>query len=106
VQESGGKAMPFANVLLLNSKDSTLVKGAVSDETGYYIIDKVQSGTYLLAATMVGYKMAYGSAMTVKEQPGEIKAPLLTLSYDTKQLKEVNVISTRPFVEQEIDRTV
>jgi hypothetical protein len=106
VQESDGQSLPFTNVLLLNSKDSTLVKGAVADQSGAYTIDNVRSGTYLLAATMVGYKKVYSSPVTVQEKGEEVKVPLLILSYDTKQLKEVSVVTTRPFVEQHIDRTV
>lgn len=106
VQDSDGKALPFANVLLLHSKDSTLVKGAASDETGHYRIDHVHSGTYLLAATMVGYKMTYASPVTTNKLHAEVKAPVLILFSDVMQLKEVTVVTTRPFIEQQIDRTI
>lgn len=106
VQESDGKPMPFVNVLLLHNKDSTLAKGAVSNEDGAYLMENIHPGTYLVAATMVGYTRAYSQPLTVKEGQGELKMALLTLQYDTRQLKEVSVVTTRQFVEQEIDRTV
>lgn len=70
--------MAFANVLLLNSRDSTLVKGAVSDEKGAYIIENVRPGTYLLLVTMVGYYKAYAPAFTIKEGQADINVALLT----------------------------
>jgi hypothetical protein len=106
VEESNGKPLPFANVLLLNGKDSSLVKGAVSDGLGAYTINNIHPGNYILSATMVGYKQAYGSPLIITDQQAQVKVPPLTLSYDTKQLKEVAVTSTRPFIEQQIDRTV
>ncbi len=106
VQGGDASPMPFVNVLLLNSSDSTLVKGAISDEAGNYTIENVRPGTYLLAATMVGYKKAYASPVAITQGQSDVKAPLLTLLQDTKLLKEVTVVTTRPFVEQQIDRTV
>jgi hypothetical protein len=106
VQESDGQYLAFANVLLLNSKDSTLVKGAVSDQSGAYRLDNVRSGTYLLAATMVGYQKVYSSPVAVTERGDAVNMPILVLPPDIKQLKEVSVLTTRPFVEQHLDRTV
>jgi hypothetical protein len=105
VLDEEGNAMSFANVLLLNGSDSALVKGAASNDKGYYTIDNVRSGQYILAASMVGYKMSYSDRLTVIE--GEhLKAPQLRLSTDVKQLNEINIVATRPFVEQAIDRTI
>jgi hypothetical protein len=106
IQESDGKPLPFANVLLLNGRDSSLVKGAISDDLGAYSIDNIGSGTYRLVATMVGYKQAYTSPLVITDRQTEVKMPLLVLAYDTRQLAEVRVVTTRPFVEQRIDRTV
>ncbi|MDQ3535782.1 MAG: TonB-dependent receptor family protein [Bacteroidota bacterium] len=106
VQNKEGAPMPFVNILLLNKSDSTLVKGAVSDATGDYIIDNIPSGKYLLSATMIGYKRAYGSLINIDESKAEVKAPVFTLDDDVLQLKDVTVETTRPFIEQEIDRMV
>jgi hypothetical protein len=61
VQEADTRPLAFANVLLLNSRDSSLVKGAASDEKGHYTLENIRPGHYLLAATMVGYGRVYGS---------------------------------------------
>jgi hypothetical protein len=80
VQGSDGKPMPFVNVLLLHNKDSTLAKGAVSNEKVPYLMENIHPGTYLVAATMVGYTRAYSQPLTVKEGQGELKMALLTLA--------------------------
>ena len=105
VQDSNSQPFPFANVLLLDT-DSILVKGAVSDEAGLYTINNVQSGTYLLAASMVGYEKAYSPFLDVGEKQAEINTPALTLAEDVKQLDEITVETTRPFIEKQVDRTV
>lgn len=106
VHDDEGKPLPFANVLLLTSKDSTLIKGAASDESGAFQFENLNYGSYLLAATMVGYKMRYSPVLYLNDTSKEIKVPILNLSNDVKLLKEVTVETTRPFIQQELDRTV
>ena len=106
VEDTSSQPIPFVNVLLLDNKDSTLVKGAVSDETGNYIINNVPAGTYLLAASMVGYQKAYGSPLVIEEDKTRFTPPTITLSADVQQLDEIMVETTRPFIEKQVDRTV
>ncbi len=106
VQDSAGKPLPFVNVLLLNSADSTLVKGAASDEGGAYMIEGVSAGNYLLSATMIGYKKVFSAPIIFTNGHTKLLAPILALAEDAEQLKEVTVVAIRPFVEQQIDRTV
>ncbi|GAA4466804.1 outer membrane beta-barrel family protein [Nibrella saemangeumensis] len=106
VQNTDGKPLPFVNVMLLNSKDSSLVKGAVSDVSGSYTIDQVKQGNYVVSASMLGYKRGFVPPVTVTDGQTDLKAPLLLLEPEAKQLSEVAVTAKRPFVEQQIDRMV
>jgi hypothetical protein len=103
VQDDAGNNMPFVNVLLLNSQDSSLAKGAASNDAGYYSIENTRKGNFLLAASMVGYKMTY---TPVSIGDTDVNAPVLVMTADVKQLNEVSVVATRPFIEQSIDRTI
>lgn len=105
VRETGGSPLPGVNVLLLRS-DSTLAKSAVSDASGAYVIESVASGTYILAASIVGYKSTYLPAIHVQDHKENIQLADLTMEPQTTQLKEVAVTAKRPFVEQQTDRTV
>lgn len=106
VEDNKNKPVPYVNVLLLAMGDSSLVKGAVSDERGNYSIPNIKAGTYLLAASMVGYEKAYGLPLTVEEEPSEVTHPKLILAEDVQQLDEITVETTRPFIEKQVDRTV
>ncbi|QMU28181.1 outer membrane beta-barrel protein [Adhaeribacter radiodurans] len=106
VQDPDGKPLPYVSVLLLNSRDSSLVKGAISDAYGAYIIDQVRSGNYILSALFIGYKLAQGQPIILTGNQVQMKASVLVLVPDTRQLKEVTVSAKRPFIEQQIDRMV
>jgi hypothetical protein len=106
VQDPDGNPLSHVSVLLLNSRDSSLVKGALSDESGAYVIDHAHSGNYILSALIIGYKLAYGQPITLTGGQTEVKAAVMRLSPDTRHLKEITVSAKRPFVEQKMDRMV
>lgn len=105
IKETGGKPLPFATLLLLKAKDSTLVKGAITSETGYYEVENVVEGRYLIAANMVGFQKTYSTSFDVAAG-GNVQVPVLQVKENTQTLQEVKVIAKKPFVEQQIDRMV
>ena len=106
VIEPDGKGLLFVNVLLLNPKDSALVKAAVTDTAGVYVIDNVRAGEYILSASMVGYKKTFLPGIYINEGSTTTHVPPITLTPETIELREVAVMGQRPFVEQKIDRTI
>ncbi|WP_247235671.1 outer membrane beta-barrel protein [Telluribacter sp. SYSU D00476] len=106
VKDEAGKPFPMANVLLLKAEDSTLVKGMVANDAGLYSMDKVPSGKYLLAATVVGYRKAYSAPFTISSTTAGHQLSPLTVLPDARQLHEVTVTAQKPLFEQQIDRMV
>ncbi|HLL94643.1 MAG TPA: outer membrane beta-barrel family protein [Spirosoma sp.] len=105
VRENDGKAVPFASILLLNSKDSSLVKGAVTTESGQFVIDNVRQGTYRVAVSMVGYQKRYTEPIVLSDAaPYEL--PALVLAPEARQLGEVTVAAKKPLFEQQLDKLV
>ncbi|WP_439584549.1 outer membrane beta-barrel protein [Dyadobacter bucti] len=104
ILDEKSQPFPFVNVLLLHAKDSVLVKGLAADENGKYVFDQVANGKYLVLVSMVGYQKNYSEPFTVKDAP--IALPASQLTTDTQSLNEVTVVAKKPFIEQEIDRTV
>jgi len=47
--------LPFVNVILKKSKDSSFVSGTVTNEEGRFYLSKVNSGSYFLEFTYIGY---------------------------------------------------
>ena len=98
------QAFPFVNVLLLKAKDSTLAKGTTTDVDGKYVIEQIEAGRYLTLTSMVGYQKVYSQPFVVANEA--IQLSTVTLTTDVQNLKEVNVVAKKPFIEQQIDRTV
>jgi len=103
VTDKAGQPLDFSNVLLLNPKDSSLLKGTISDSTGAYIFEKVEKGSYLVSATMVGYNPIFYGPFEVAA--AQVKIPVLQLE-DGVALKEVTVTAQKPLIEMQDDKIV
>ena len=95
----------FANVLLLNPTDSSLVKGAVTDSEGNFKIEIRKAGNYMVKTTSIGYKTEF-STIQVSSNDKNIDLGTLVMEENTHQLDEVVINAKKPMFEQKIDRTV
>lgn len=100
------QALSFANVLLLKTQDSTLVKGGLADEKGYFEITNITSGSYFLKASMVGYQTLSTPKFVISEDTKTIKLADLKLHLATKALNEVTVSAKKPLIEQKADKII
>lgn len=101
-----GKPLEFSTLMLLKATDSTLVKGAISDVDGKYLFENVGAGRYLVAAQQMGYRKTYSAPFAIDEASPARELPALTMTDESKSLTEVQVVAKKPFIEQQVDRTV
>lgn len=106
VLSSQNQPLGDASVLLLNSKDSSLVKGTVTSKKGEYVFSKIPGGTYLIASSFVQYAQGYTDPITISGEQQEINVPTLTLLENEAVLGKVTVEKKKPLVEVLIDRLV
>ena len=60
-----GEPLPIANVLLLISSDSTLVKGDVTNLEGGYSFEGISPRKYIISTSMIGYTYSYSEPFTL-----------------------------------------
>ncbi|MBB6001726.1 outer membrane beta-barrel protein [Arcicella rosea] len=96
------QASPFANVLILSQKDSTMIKGVVADVDGKFQVPQIAHNTYLLAITTIGYQKHY--------QKIEVRADLnlgnIQLLPESKTLSEVEVSVKKQLIERSGDKMI
>src|SRR5690349_13065452 len=104
VVDGNGKPLDNASVLLLHSKDSSLVKGCITAKNGTFSFEKIAAASYLIASSFSGYKDAYSMVFTVDKK--DIAIPVLKIVEKITNLDEVTVTAKKPMFEQQIDRMV
>ncbi|SEN15336.1 Outer membrane receptor proteins, mostly Fe transport [Mucilaginibacter gossypiicola] len=101
-----GKPLDYATVSLLRASDSTVVKGALSNDAGVYVFTNIKAGNYIIKASVVGYQKAVSKSFAVPANASQVTAPALNLRTGSTELKAVTITATKPLIERKIDRTV
>lgn len=104
VRDEANRAIPYANVLLLNARDSSLVKGTVASDVGAFFLENTTHGRFLLVASMVGYKKCYSQGFNFPQT--DTQTFVLIMTEEPKNLNEVTVTAKKPLFEQQIDKLV
>jgi hypothetical protein len=93
---------PFANVLILNTKDSSFVKGNVADVDGNFTISQVPSKQYLLNITAIGFQKYYQKIEVLDK---DLSLENIILFPDNQTLTEVEVTARKPLIERTGDKS-
>jgi iron complex outermembrane recepter protein len=100
-----GQALEYATVTLLKARDSSVVNGAITAHNGYFLIDNLKPGLYLIKISFLGYK-------DYKMPPVKLLPTQPTLSFkirlssNSKNLKEVTISGLKDTYTQEVDKKV
>lgn len=103
---ASGESVPFASVMLLSARDTSLIKGVATDGSGAYKIEKVPHGKYFFRYSAIGFR-TYTSQVfdwTASHEHRDLGTQVM--EEDTQLLEEVVVKGERPLYQQEIDRMV
>ncbi len=105
VEDANNKPLANITVSLLKATDSSLVKAAVSDETGSFEISSAKAGKFLLSYTSLGFEKNYSSVFEISIGQ-DYKASTVILKQAVKKLQDVTVTSKKPMIEIRADKTI
>jgi outer membrane receptor protein involved in Fe transport len=98
--------MAYASVSLLKAQDSTLIKGSITEDNGTYLFTGLQEGKYLIAINMIGYAKVFKGPYVINAVHKVYNIDNVELIPTAKQLNNVNIVSRKPLVERQVDKTV
>lgn len=104
VRAEDEEPIPFANVLLLNPVDSSLVSGTLTGQDGSFSLT-ASTGDFLLNLSMVGYRPAY-FLLIMSNTKNTLPLGDIYLKEDATQLEEVVVTAHRPLYDKEPGKTI
>jgi iron complex outermembrane receptor protein len=102
------KNMPVesATISLMKSKDSSIIKIAVSDKAGKFSFTGISFGSYFITTSAVSFAKTNSPVFIISENNTTIRVGTLILQELPKNLSAVVVTSKKPLIEQKIDRMV
>ena len=103
VNDQSSNPVVFANVVLLNSQDSTTVyRGAVSNEEGEYVFENIAQNEYLLSISFVGFE----NFLKKVEINGDENLGTIVLEEEASGLQEITINAKKPKISRSIDRII
>ncbi len=96
--------LAYANLLLNLTKDSSMVKAAITDEQGQFVFPGLAAGDYFIEASYVGLQTYQSQKILVESRT--INLPPIILEPNTAEIDAVEVTAKRPMIEALADKTV
>lgn len=95
--------LPFVNVVLKKSIDSSFISGVVSDEKGKFVIQQISEGTYFIEITSAGF-----TSKTIPFLAGRLNKffdlGVIELIPQAETLNQVTVSSSQDLLSEKMDR--
>ena len=104
VVRPGKKSIPFANVALYSSTDSTIVKGAMSNENGEFLLEEIAKGNYYLKIYFIGFKTTELSEINIGSS--DIRLDEIVLRRTRTKIEEITVVSEKGMFESQAGKMV
>jgi hypothetical protein len=106
ITDEQSKPIQGATADLLRSKDSSLVKVAISDKSGMIEFENIRFGSYLIRVSHVNTAKSFSPVFTLSAENNSITIADLALQAVTKELQSVQVTARKPFIQQLTDRII
>ncbi|MEP7266055.1 MAG: TonB-dependent receptor [Saprospiraceae bacterium] len=104
VSDSKSVSYEFATVLLLNSKDSTLAKGAITDPDGKFEFENTKPGKYLFKISYVGKQDFLVPVFEYKG--GQLEMGNQVFPENATELQTVTVTAVKPMIEINAEKMI
>ncbi|GAA3641732.1 outer membrane beta-barrel protein [Flavivirga jejuensis] len=101
-KDANNNPIAYANVLITSLGNSKTANGTSTDEAGYFIIENLKAGDYILKISFLGFK----SYITRVELYRNINFDTIILKDNIEALDGVTVMTKRPTVKRMVDRLV
>ncbi len=96
----------FVSVALLSGKDSSAVKGTVTDKKGKFTLTDILPGIYIIKYSYIGYAVPETKRITINGDQTDIQLGTIELSSRTTELNEVVVTGKKQMINASIDRKI
>ncbi|WP_118972227.1 TonB dependent receptor [Taibaiella koreensis] len=101
LKDTKGEPLPGASLMLF--RDTVLLRTAISDAGGGFILEALPQGTYTVKASSVGFE-PYTSTPVMLQ--ANLILPDILLKEQGGQLREVTIQAQKPFIEVRADKIV
>ncbi len=97
IHDINNQPLSFANILLVNQKDSSVVTGIMSSDVGTFSITNFSPGKYLIKSSMIGYKTKFSLPFEIQSSNDHIHVIPILAEEDSKLLQNIDIVAKNRF---------
>lgn len=106
LDDKNQQPVAFANVAVYNQLDSSLVKGAITNDKGEFDISGLRPNDYYLKVSYIGYQNKTVNKVSLSNAPDKVNVGTIGISAADTELGEVTVKEDKLKGQEKVDRTV
>jgi hypothetical protein len=106
LDDSDGKPIEYANIVVFSVKDSTMVSGGITDASGHAMIRPLPFGHYYLTIDFIGYNKHFQNSIKLTPNKPMHDAGIVKLKPATELLEDVTIEADRKHIEYKIDKKI
>lgn len=96
----------YASVVLYRTSDKGMVTGALTDEKGKFLLEKLQPGNYFIRFQFIGYQAKSISNLAISNKNADIKLGDITIKPISSALSGVTITSQKALITNNLDKKV
>ena len=102
VDGNTNESLAFVNVGLIRAADTVYISGTASNEKGFFKIENIRNGEYILQITAIGYEN-YKNVLNITE---DVDLGIIKMNEGAVRLDEVVIIEKKPLFANEGEKTL
>ena len=106
IEKTMNEPMEYANIVLYNVADSSMVNGTITDKDGQFKLEKLQTGTYYLVVDFIGFKESIINNIKIKYGQQNINLGNIYLGTDWTSLEGVEIVAEQSRVVYKLDKKI
>ena len=106
ISDLDNQPLEYANIQLINLPDSIVVTGVITDNKGYYKLEKISLGKFVVKAQFMGFNKFISNEITVSDRALKIRMEPIRMMQTSNQLKEVEINGFVSKVNNHMDKRV
>lgn len=103
IETSSKNPIPFASVLIKTEATKVFVSGTATNEEGFFSLDKIASGNYVLEISYLGYKTKTQN-LFIGKLSKYLTLPAIELDEESASLDEITITSKANLISGNLDK--
>ncbi len=104
--QKSDKAIEYATVSVFNKEKSKLIDGTITNEDGFFEINKLRPGNYYIEVSFIGYEKKIIPDIAIRSYQKMMNLKVIKLDHSTKTIQEVIINSDKDTINYLIDKKV